>query len=117
MSESKNSEEIKRQYIRFHSGDMDIAFLGLEEKMFSIFDDETIEFKGNIAGLVVDESYRGCSLVILNKKKEKDFLKTGTKCIVKLGKESPLQAEVKWRQELDRNIIRVGLEVFDFEIY
>jgi hypothetical protein len=113
----KDNDINKRQFVRFNSNELDVAFLSLSEDKFSEFDEQTFQFEGDMAGLVIDESYQGCSLILLNKKEDDGFMPIGTRCIVKVGKQNPLQAEVKWRKSVAPDVLRIGLEIFDFQIY
>lgn len=62
-------------------------------------------FQPAIIGLVAEESTKGTGLVVM----ATDLLKVGTYCRVQVGKLSPLRAEVRWRQEVAADILRVGL--------
>lgn len=62
-------------------------------------------FAPTIVGLIADESYQGCGLVIL----ATDALQLGQVCRVQIGRQSPMIAEVRWRQELHPQVLRVGL--------
>ena len=46
----------------------------------------------------------GCSLAVLGT----DRLQVGDVCVVQVGKLAPLRAEVRWRNELDDKVLRVG---------
>jgi hypothetical protein len=59
--------------------------------------------------LVTEESHRGCGLVL---KMTKD-LQVGAICRVKVGHNPALRAEVRWRVELDSQIIRIGVMLLE----
>lgn len=62
-------------------------------------------FKEQLPALVTEESYRGCGLVLTMTKK----LQVGDKVRVKIGKGAPLKGEVRWRTDLDAQVMRIGV--------
>ncbi len=58
-------------------------------------------------GLIFDESYTGCSLVVVLL--EKDSFKSGDTVTVKVGKLHEMPAEVKWVKRLEDRVVRLGL--------
>ncbi len=62
-------------------------------------------FKPTVVALIVNESYRGCALVIIGSSR----LVEGTRCRVQVGDLAPMMAEVKWRKTVDEDISRIGL--------
>ena len=63
------------------------------------------DFKGDLIGLVTDESFRGCGLVIVFQ----EPIRTGSKLRVRIGNGPVLRAEVKWSSFLDSEVVRVGV--------
>ena len=63
------------------------------------------EFKPTLYGLVLNESYQGCGLVILKEER----IRAGAKLRVQVGKLAPMQAEVRWHKEVDDQVVKVGL--------
>ena len=102
--------EIRRNYLRFNPESLDIAIAGLDDSGFSNYDTDTDQFNGDMAGLIIDQSFKGCSVVFINREKSDAFLPEGLKCIVKVGKMSPLPALVRWREDLPSNLVKVGFE-------
>ena len=103
--ESKESKESKdksfahrRKYTRFPSGKAVHAEI-------DVGTDLNQAFAPTIAALVTDEAYQGCGLVLLST----ESLQLHQVCRVQLGRQSPMVAEVRWRQELHPQVIRVGL--------
>jgi hypothetical protein len=62
-------------------------------------------FGTEITALVLEESYRGCGLAL----PLSEALQVGDKVKVRIGAGAPLLAEVRWRTELDSQIMRIGL--------
>lgn len=60
-----------------------------------------------VAGLVIDESYAGCSLVVVAAEK----FKPGYHCILKYGEFEPTEADVVWVRELEPGISRIGVSL------
>ncbi len=63
-------------------------------------------FQPAIIGLVLDEAAKGCRAVII---RHPDIFK-GMKCRVKVGRLSPVPAEIKWAKELDPQVYTIGLQ-------
>jgi hypothetical protein len=102
--------EYRRNFIRFNPESLDIAILSLDETAFSHYDKSTEQFSGDMAGLIVDQSFKGCSLIFVNRASSEDLLAVGYKCIVKVGDLAPLPAQVRWRENLPSNLIKAGFE-------
>ena len=62
-------------------------------------------FRPSLTALVTEESYRGCGLALMMSKD----LQVGSKMRIQVGKGAPLIGEVRWRTELDSQIMRVGI--------
>ncbi len=69
------------------------------------------KFTPAIAGLVINESAKGCALVI----RTTESLQTGDTCVIKLGTLDPFFAEVRWRTQLDAETIKIGVMFLDGE--
>ena len=59
--------------------------------------------------LVTTEAYGGCGVVV---NADEDW-KPGLKCLVEIGKLSPLVAEVAWVRPIDEEIVRVGFRYLE----
>ena len=70
---------------------------------------KTPTFRPEYLGLVVEESYTGCGLVVVDMPK----LKKGVKIRIQVGSVHPLKAEVKWRNDLDEQVARVGVQYLE----
>ena len=65
---------------------------------------ETAEFTPQVPGLVFDESFKGCSVVVL----ETERLQRGDRVRIRAGELPVLKAEVRWRREIDTGVLKVG---------
>lgn len=92
------ASKVKRKSLRFSPDQTAYAQIDLEGHCT---DDS---FDPSIVALITDEAYKGCGLVMLNT----DALKVGDQCALKVGKIGPIMAEVKWREEIDSRVIKVG---------
>jgi hypothetical protein len=72
---------------------------------------ESAEFKPLVAALIFSESLQGCGLVIIDTKKTR--LDVGSICRVKIGNLTPLEAEVRWREQLHPDVIKLGIQFKD----
>ena len=66
-------------------------------------------FRCDVAALIYNESYRGCCLIAIKHEK----LKIGTRCRIQLGPLAPIGAELKWTEEIDPEIIRMGFYFYE----
>lgn len=67
------------------------------------------EFDPKVVGLIINESFKGCGLVVDLAKPPQtaDLLK------IKVGEIGPLQARVAWVRHLEDHIYRVGVEFLE----
>lgn len=100
---SEHSEHApKRKHIRFKPDPLDVAFVA--------FNQNVSEFQPDMAALIIEEApLGGCGLVIRFTEK----LQVGDKCAVKVGRLSPLKAEVSWRKPLDNQVLRMGFKFLE----
>lgn len=105
-----DSVEQRRNYIRFNPEDLDIAIASLNQKDFQHYDSMTHDFSGNMVGLILDQSFKGASIAVVNKEKSDSFMPVGYKCILKVGQLAPLPAEVKWREVVSGDLLKLGFE-------
>lgn len=95
------SEVHKRTYKRFPAEPNTLAWISLDLK--------SDDFRQGIVGLVVNEAHKGCSLVML----ENDKMVEGKHFRLLVGKHSPINAELRWRREIEPGVIRVGFEYIE----
>ena len=93
------SSSDKRQSIRFPPDPGAIAWID------TTGGGKKRDFNASYTTLITEESHRGCGLVM----KMTSELQVGAMCRVKVGNNPALSAEVRWRVELDSQIIRIGL--------
>lgn len=63
------------------------------------------DFQPSITALVINESYSGCCIVI----QMGELPQQGAVCRVQLGQFAPIKAEVRWRVDLDEDVVKLGL--------
>jgi hypothetical protein len=87
----------KRKHIRFASDTGTQAFI--------LSNDDGEKLKTPLPALVVEESFKGCSLVVL-----KDAIfHEGAILNVKVGKLDPMLSEIRWVKTYDGKISYIGL--------
>jgi len=67
--------------------------------------EDNADFEPKIQALVIDEARDGCGLVVVNNK----VLFEGDTCLVKIGDLDPLISEIRWVQELDEDVQKIGV--------
>ncbi|HAR42495.1 MAG TPA: hypothetical protein DCS07_07665 [Bdellovibrionales bacterium] len=83
-----------------------------DEGTYALIDpkpDFSAEFEPTTPALVFSESHKGCGLVILMTSK----LLVGEIIRVQVGNLPVFRAEVRWREQVDSQIIKVGLLFLD----
>jgi hypothetical protein len=85
-----------RRYIRFKPDTSTYAGIDLRG--------ENQPFVPEIVGLVYEESSHGCGMVLIGI----DKLKVGDVCRIQIDTRTPIEAEVRWRKDLDHDVIRAG---------
>lgn len=94
--------EGKRRFVRFEPDVGDYAQIDKNP------DDG--DFKVDSIALIVDEApYGGCSLVCL----KNAGMEKGAVHRFKIGKLSPLRAEIVWLREVDDKVVRIGLRFLE----
>jgi hypothetical protein len=71
--------------------------------------DKKAPFQPTLTALVTEESFRGCGIVAPMTK----ALQVGDHMRIKVGKGPVLIAEVRWRTDLDAQVIRLGVMFLD----
>jgi hypothetical protein len=108
MSEQTPSNS--RQSIRFTPDPKTLAQVDLMHvQMDEPFDPQHI-------GLVVEEAFKGCGLVLVVPPEisanHPTFMAIGSKFRLTVGYGPVMQAEVRWRRQLDPQVIRIGVMYF-----
>lgn len=112
----------RRKHIRFNPGLLDVA------QVSQPFDSEELcresDFEGKNVGLILEESYSGCSLVlkegavlkrpeIENEDEEEIHFPKGSFYWIKVGRLAPLVGIVRWNRELETGLVKVGFEFME----
>ncbi|MDT8409184.1 MAG: hypothetical protein RQ741_06255 [Wenzhouxiangellaceae bacterium] len=100
----EHGKEGKRRYMRFSPDEIEVALI-----QFTNRDPDEFFFEADAAGLVVEEAYGGCGLVVLSKTTP-DSMKEGAACLVKVGHLAPVRGEVRWVKSLDQDVSKLGIE-------
>ena len=94
MTSSKPNESFRG--VRFPPDPKTLAQLDVEG---------SAEFKPSLYGLVLNESYQGCALILLKDER----ISAGAPLRVQVGQLAPMRAEVRWHKELDDQVVKIGL--------
>ena len=113
MEEKKGTHDL-RKHIRFNPDSLSVAILGDSLENFSDYDSDTALFTGQQVALIENESWNGCSLILMNRGNRADFFPVNHRAYVKIGKLPPAQAVVKWREIISPEIIKIGMEILSF---
>lgn len=97
-------EVLKRRHIRALPDLKDLAFID-----FNLEHDDK-SFEADLSAYIVNESPMGGSSLALRKD---DRIILNMQLLAKVGKLSPLRAEVVWIKELDEELLRVGLKFLE----
>lgn len=89
-----------RKAIRFQPDPLTIATLDFKGGK---------EFRPTLIGLVLNESYTGCAIVLATD----EPLKKDLKLKIKVGALSPLKAQIAWIKNLEENIHKVGIRLLE----
>jgi hypothetical protein len=91
------------------SGRRNIRFkpeIGAYAEIGSVTDGKFVLAK---AALIVDESYSGVGLIII----DDAHIVPGFECYIKIGDLGPLKGRVVWKRNLEDNAARIGLNFLD----
>ncbi|MBK7960283.1 MAG: hypothetical protein IPK04_03090 [Bdellovibrionales bacterium] len=91
---------INRKSTRFQPDPMTIAQLDFATGK---------DFRPTLIGLVINESYTGCAIVLVADEAPKKDLKLK----IKVGALSPLKAQIAWIKNLEENIYKVGIRLLE----
>ena len=68
------------------------------------------EFEPSLIGFLVQKSHAGCCLVLPRMDEDSEKLIRDHKCTVKAGPLHPLPAVVRWRRDLDDELMKAGFQ-------
>ncbi len=89
-----------RKHTRFKSDAGAICEIDLEERK---------KFQPSVSALILEESYGGCGLALLRTSQ----LQVGAICVVKVGALEPMRSEVRWRKDVDDQLIKIGIKYLE----
>jgi|GEM_PF-881127 len=92
----------RRKSVRFPPDPLDYAVLDWS-------DSKDKQFQPGTVGLLVNESYSGCAVIIVSESKPQD----GAKLRIKVGAIGPLGAEIVWIKNLDDTIYKLGIHFIE----
>jgi len=96
------SQPVKRVSVRFEPDPVSYVLIDT--------DGEAHGFDVKLTGLMFNESYRGCALFILKDQQ----LNIDSTCLVKPANlQNPIRAIVRWREDFDIGVSKVGLQFLD----
>lgn len=104
---SNSDPTYKRRYLRFEPDEVLVAQL-----QFIDAEPDDRFFKCQAAGPVLDESYEGCSLVVLTHDLPENR-EEGRPCLIKLDNLGPIRAELRWVKSVDEEICKIGVHYLD----
>lgn len=95
---------MKTPRIRFPPDSNAIAYLSFN----------SVQFKKDLAALIINESLKGACFVV-NKAliNEKTPIAIGQIFKAQIGQLAPLTAEVKWLQDVDADLLKIGIELLE----
>lgn len=94
----------RRRYLRYPPDANEIVLLQFSNTVPSeeVFEPET-------AGLVCEESRGGLRIVVLSRGPIRSVDK-GARCVVQVANLGLQAAEIRWMEEVDEDVVKVGLE-------
>lgn len=88
--------------LRFDPDLLNYALIDLESA-------ESEEFSPKFVALIDNESYAGCSLVVLNKEKNLNY-KVGQVIRVQVGNLDPMLSKIAWVKPIEDQIVKIGIQ-------
>ena len=89
-----------RKSVRFKPDPLTVALVDLKKSK---------NFEPNLVGIVINESYSGCAIVVVSDL----VLKKGTKVKIQVGQIPPLKGEIMWIKNLEENIHKIGVKLLE----
>jgi hypothetical protein len=86
----------KRKFIRFKPDPDSIALIDMKSGS---------QFSPSLHALIFEESHGGVGLLVISNER----IKIGQKLKVQVGRLAPLKAEVRWCEQIDKQIFKIGL--------
>ena len=92
----------KRKYVRYEPDPLSMAHIDL--------DPDRKTFEPALVGLITQEGFGGCGLVVRCESVEFLGLDIGVACRIKLGKLDPIGAHVAWHKQIAKDLLRIGFK-------
>jgi len=70
-------------------------------------------FQPDLVGFLIQKSHAGCCLVIQHTEQASEKLVRDYTCRIKAGPLHPLKAVVRWRRDLDDEILKAGFQFLE----
>ena len=96
----KTATPLQKRSIRFQADPMTLGYIDLTGAKV---------FTPQLVGIVVNESYMGCSLVLVSDV----ALKPGLQIKIKDGVLDPIKSSIVWVKHLEENIYKVGIKFLE----
>ena len=101
MGEQNLDNFKKRQHVRFQPDPLDVAFIG--KKVDG-------EFSPELSAMILQEApMGGCGLAM----RITEEFQVGDECVLKLGKLDAYNAVVRWRKQVDEDLLKVGFQFLE----
>lgn len=94
------AKSVKRFPIRFKPDPLTVALIDHNNSK---------EFSPQHVGLVINESYTGCAIILAA---DLEF-KKGAKIKIKVGQLSEMKANIVWVKNLEENIYKLGIQFLE----
>lgn len=91
---------LKRYPIRFKPDPLTVAFIDFSKAK---------NFTPTNVGVVINESYSGCSLVMVHDQP----INKGDKVRIKVGQLPEMKASIAWAKLLEENIYKLGIQLLE----
>lgn len=89
-----------RKSVRFQPDPLSSALMDLKNSK---------EFNPTIIGIILNESFKGCSIVVASD----EDLKKDQKVKIKIGALDPLKGQIVWIKHLEENIYKIGVRLLE----
>ncbi len=106
----------RRRHLRFNSNaeeTNDLMQRSMKATAHVDLGEEAEEFQPELLGFMVDQSHSGCSVVFQETLEICNTLKQGKECVVKAGVLHPMRAVVRWRNDMDGDLFKVGFQFLE----
>lgn len=102
--EDIKSGKIRRAHFRYRPDEL-TSFAAIDARN----DVEPENFQHQLSGLITSESYGGCAIIV----RQTNKLQVGDHCCIQIALLNAIRAEVVWRREIDRDVIKCGFKFLE----